>query len=158
MIKLKRLSLIPLVALSLIGCDKPTEEKPVDPPVVTYTAESVMQDIVKAVFGKETATVGTDYFTDGSTGFYTGVNFGTTYATEYYLETAVQQVEAYIPTYCEVSSARAAGTWEEGDSGYFATYVTTDKTVAVDIGSYLSTNNGSTYLIAQINTSPVTAE
>ena len=47
----------------------------------------------------------------------------------------------YLPDYLDEYEAPAAGEWDDGDEGYFASYVEADSLIFVEIGSYLSGND-----------------
>ena len=46
----------------------------------------------------------------------------------------------YLPNYLTLDTAPYAGTWQEGDDGYFAYYVDSSNAIYVEIGSYLVSN------------------
>lgn len=112
---------------------------------VVYTAEGVMQDICNAIFGSAVAE--DDYLSDGEGGFYTGINFGSDHASEEYLEVAVTTTASYLPEYVSEVSAPAAGTWSDGEAGYFASYGIEGSELSIQIGSYIYNSN----LCAQVN-------
>ncbi len=60
------------------------------------------------------------------------------------LEEACIEGTYYLPDYLEVSEEPAAGEWDDGDAGYFATYLDSENSIAVEIGAYLS---GSDYVV-----------
>lgn len=60
------------------------------------------------------------------------------------LEEACTEAIYYLPDYLEVSEEPTAGEWDDGDAGYFATYLDSENSIAVEIGTYLS---GSDYVV-----------
>lgn len=67
-----------------------------------------------------------------------------------YMETSFSNVSSlkeaceagitYLPNYLSLDTAPYAGTWQEGDDGYFAYYVDSANAIYVEIGSYLENN------------------
>lgn len=57
------------------------------------------------------------------------------------LEEACVEATYYLPEYLEVSEEPTAGEWDDGDDGYFATYLDSENSIAVEIGTYLSGND-----------------
>ena len=124
---------------------EPSTSEPVE--VSEYTAEGIIQDICTNLF--DSAILDEDYFSDGADGFYTGVGFGN-YGSDY-LKIAVTTVVNYLPEYCVEISSATAGTWDDGEDGYFATYASDDYCFGISIGSYIYNSN----LCAQVNVYPV---
>ena len=60
------------------------------------------------------------------------------------LEETCIEATYYLPDYLEESEAPTAGQWDDGDDGYFTTYVDEANSIEVQIGTYL---DGSDYVM-----------
>ncbi len=60
------------------------------------------------------------------------------------LKEACETGITYLPKYLTLDTAPYAGTWQEGDDGYFAYYVDSTNAIYVEIGSYFENNIYST--------------
>lgn len=118
-------------------------------PVLEYGAESILVEIMKTLTGA--VPVKGQHYGEEDGMFYTSINFGD-YGEEY-LEVAVTTVISALPEYCVEYSAPTAGTWSNGAAGVFATYVTEDLSVAIELGSMI--NAGKLY--CQITTYAISA-
>lgn len=98
--------------------------------------DEVVEEIAYAIYAALPSDV--DYFEEEDGAFYIGVDLGATS-----LQTACSMGVQYLPSGLEVYEEMAEGTWDDGDSGYFVTYVDTESMVFIQIGSY---QDGSYYI------------
>lgn len=100
---------------------------PVDPGD-ERTVESIANDIINALFTDPDPS--SDIEWDGSDA-YVSVVFETTS-----LEDACLAGIDYLPDYLAEEEAPHSGEWDDGDAGYFATYVDEEYIIYVEIGTY----------------------
>lgn len=110
-----------------------------------HTTESVIKDICIAEFEDVTdPQLNTHYWVDGSD-YYTFVGFDDEYASEEYLEPAVELVADDLPSYLTATSEIEKDTWDSGSKGYFQTFAV--GSITVELGSMLDSTDG---LLVQI--------
>lgn len=97
-------------------------------PTKSHSPKSVMDDIVEAIFENPNEA---EIENDGGD-YYTWVLLDSTYT----LQTAVEELEDYLPEYLLLFAAGAAFTWEDNTDGYGVTYITDDEKVFAELGSW----------------------
>lgn len=97
-------------------------------PTKSHSPRSVINDIVESIFEDPSEA---EIENDGGD-YYTWVLLDSTYT----LQTAVEELEDYLPDYLLLFAAGAEFTWEDDTDGYGVTYITDDEKVFAELGSW----------------------
>ena len=97
-------------------------------PTKGHSPRSVINDIVESIFEDPSEA---EIENDGGD-YYTWVLLDSTYT----LQTAVEEMEEYLPEYLLLFEAGSAFKWEDNTDGYGVTYITDDENVLLELGSW----------------------